>query len=77
MLSTHRGGKPELVSRRGNDFADRFPEIAAQLLKLPDVALDAELVILDADGKPNFERLMRRSRSPSRSNAARALILLC
>jgi len=40
MLAAHRGGRAELVSRRGNDFADRFPEIAAQVHELPDVVLD-------------------------------------
>jgi len=62
MLAAHRNGRAELVSRRGNDFADRFPEISTQLLKLPTTVLDAELVILDHDGVPDFERLMRRSR---------------
>lgn len=25
IRASHRGGRAELVSRRGNDFADRFP----------------------------------------------------
>ena len=32
MLATHRGAQAHLVSRRGNDFADRFPEIVVELL---------------------------------------------
>jgi bifunctional non-homologous end joining protein LigD len=67
MLAAHRGGRAELVSRRGNHFADRFPEIATEMLKLPNVVLDAELVVLDPDGKPNFERLMQRSRRTRRT----------
>ena len=62
MCAAHRRGVAELVSRRGNDFADRFPEIAEELLELPDVVFDAELVILDAEGRRQFERLVSRSR---------------
>ncbi len=36
MVAAHRGDRSELVSRRGNDFADRFPEVAAALLEKPD-----------------------------------------
>src|SRR5688572_14341530 len=62
VLAAHRKGRAELTSRRGNDFADRFPEIATALLQLPPVVLDSELVILKGDGRSDFERLWRRSR---------------
>jgi bifunctional non-homologous end joining protein LigD len=62
MMAASRDGTPELVSRRGNDFADRFPEISFELLRLPAAVLDGELVILDNQGRPQFERLSRRSR---------------
>jgi bifunctional non-homologous end joining protein LigD len=43
------------VSRRAG-----FPEVADALLTLPmGTALDGELVILDAEGRPQFERLAR------------------
>jgi len=74
-LAAHRGGRAELVNRRGNDFADRFPEISAELLELPNVVLDGELVILDAAGRPQFDRLSKRSRRTRRfsiDHAARA-----
>ena len=66
MLATHLGKHAELVSRRGTDFSDRFPEVIAELLALPDVVLDAELVMLDENGHPVFERLIRRSRLKKR-----------
>jgi bifunctional non-homologous end joining protein LigD len=75
MLAANRGGRAELVSRRGNDFAARFPEIATELLALPGVVLDCELVVLDAAGRPQFDRLSKRSRRTRRfliDNAARA-----
>jgi bifunctional non-homologous end joining protein LigD len=62
MLAVNRPDRAELVSRRGNDFADRFPEIVDELIKLPDVILDCELVMVDAEGRSDFERLARRSR---------------
>jgi bifunctional non-homologous end joining protein LigD len=62
MLATHRGKHAELVSRRGNNFAHRFPEITAALVELPEVVLDGELVVLDAEGRPLFDQLSWRSR---------------
>jgi bifunctional non-homologous end joining protein LigD len=52
MFASSRDSTPALVSRRGNNFADRFPEISLELLRLPDVVLDGELVILDGEGRP-------------------------
>jgi bifunctional non-homologous end joining protein LigD len=62
MLAVNRRDRAELVTRRGNDFADHFPEIVAELLTLPEVVLDGELVLLDGEGRSDFERLARRSR---------------
>jgi bifunctional non-homologous end joining protein LigD len=55
-------GRGSRGSRRGTDYTERFPEIAVELLQLPDVVLDGELVIVDQDGRPQFDRLARRSR---------------
>src|SRR3954466_6799885 len=49
-----------LFSRRGNDLLSFFPEIAADLRKLPDIAIDGELVMLDEKGKPEFHKLRGR-----------------
>jgi bifunctional non-homologous end joining protein LigD len=62
MLASNRGGRAELLSRNGTDFADRFPEIATELLELTDMIVDGELVILDREGRPQFDRLSKRSR---------------
>ena len=62
ILATKQGNDIALLSRRGTDFADQFPELAAEMAKLPNIVLDAELVMLDANGKPLFEPLVRRSR---------------
>jgi bifunctional non-homologous end joining protein LigD len=51
-----------LRSRPGRDCSDQFPGLApvADALHDHDVLLDAELVCLDADGRPDFHSLRRR-----------------
>jgi len=61
VLSGHQDDTTRLLTRRGNDLADCFPEIVACLRELPDLVLDGELVVLDEHGKPHFERLRRRA----------------
>jgi bifunctional non-homologous end joining protein LigD len=52
-------GRTELRSRRGNDVAYRFPEVAAMRLGA-DVVLDGEIVAFDDDGTPSFFLLGQR-----------------
>jgi len=50
-----------LVSRGGVDLTAQFPEIAADLVKLPtNCILDGELIMLDQNGKPDFHYLRRK-----------------
>ena len=62
MLAGHRDGAVSLITRRGHDLAGCFPELAGELLDLPNVTLDGELVVVDANGHPQLDRLSRRSR---------------
>ena len=73
MLSSHRGDRAEIISRRGTDFSDRFPDIITELMTLPDIVLDTELVMLDEQGCPVFERLIRRSRCKRRLSIEHAV----
>ncbi|MFL5471664.1 MAG: DNA ligase D [Gemmatimonadales bacterium] len=52
-----------LLSRNGNDLSACFPEIVQALKALPfeRVLLDGELVALDEQGRPNFQRLQQRA----------------
>jgi bifunctional non-homologous end joining protein LigD len=50
-----------LLSRRGNDLSASFPEIVECLYLLPNSVLDGELVVLNDEGVPQFERLRRRA----------------
>jgi bifunctional non-homologous end joining protein LigD len=51
-----------LTSRAGNDATGRFPEVVpiAEALGGIDAVLDGEIVALDDDGVPSFERLQPR-----------------
>jgi bifunctional non-homologous end joining protein LigD len=50
------------TGRRGNEVADRYPEVAALADMLPghQAVLDGEVVAFDHDGRPSFGRLQRR-----------------
>ena len=47
-------------TRPGRLCTDQFPELAGLADAIPEVILDAELVCLDATGRPDFARLRRR-----------------
>src|SRR5688500_13513381 len=49
-LLIKEGERLNLLTRRGNNLLSFFPEIAANLRKLPDCAIDGELVMLDEHG---------------------------
>jgi bifunctional non-homologous end joining protein LigD len=49
----------KIYSRRGIDMADRSPGLRDACLYLPTVAIDAELVACDTDGRPDFKTLRR------------------
>ena len=64
MICFVRDGKASLVTRRGNDWTDRFPKIAAAVeqLGIGDAILDGEIVAVDADGSADFQRLQNSMR---------------
>ncbi|MGK9274426.1 hypothetical protein KXR83_25850 [Williamsia muralis] len=57
-------------SRHRNNFSSHFPEIVAGVPAAVggrQAILDGEIVVLDADGRPSFNRLQRRLRIPKPS----------
>src|SRR3954467_13821621 len=68
------GERSSMLTRRGNDLLSLFPEIAADLRKLPDVAIDGELVMLDEKGKPEFHKLRGRCAMRDPSTTGRAAV---
>jgi bifunctional non-homologous end joining protein LigD len=54
-----------LRSRNDNDFSERYPAVVNGLAKLPDdTVIDGEIVALDDDGKPSFNRLQNYGSAP-------------
>jgi bifunctional non-homologous end joining protein LigD len=64
-------GQLTLTSRLGNDATSRFPELRAlgEALAQTDMVLDGEVVALDDDGRPSFEKLQPRMQAGSASVA--------
>jgi bifunctional non-homologous end joining protein LigD len=62
VLITVEGGRIRLASRRGNDVTARYPELRGlgEALGTIEAVLDGEVVALDDDGRPSFERLQPR-----------------
>ena len=62
-LATVNDGAVRLASRRGLDLTKDFPELGelARLIAPHDAVLDGEVVFLDPDGRPSFERLQNRA----------------
>jgi bifunctional non-homologous end joining protein LigD len=64
--SLRRDGKVvQLFTRRGHDWTDRYPAIAAAATKLraKSFTLDGEAVVSGADGVAVFDALHRRRRA--------------
>ena len=57
-----RGRPAKLESRNGNNITPRYPELRAlgRALGAHEAILDGEVVALDAQGRPSFQRLQRR-----------------
>ncbi|MEM2932865.1 MAG: non-homologous end-joining DNA ligase [Candidatus Pacearchaeota archaeon] len=57
-----------LINRRKNDITYRYPELAeiGKNIRAKHCILDAELVVLDKSGKPNFNLLQQREQLDKR-----------
>jgi bifunctional non-homologous end joining protein LigD len=55
-------GKTKLVSRSGRNVTAEFPEFRdlAKQVRVPQAVLDGEIVVLDKDGRSNFQRIQSR-----------------
>jgi bifunctional non-homologous end joining protein LigD len=64
MRAVKEGGTARLITRNGNDYSAAFPELIRPIAALPysDLLMDGELVILDEQGRPSFQRLQNRAR---------------
>ncbi|MFQ5599674.1 MAG: DNA ligase D [Candidatus Krumholzibacteriia bacterium] len=78
IAARRKDGEPLLRSRNGHDITHVFPDVARALRSLPyaDLVLDAELVVLDEGGHPDFQKLQRRARSRRPTDVERATVEL-
>jgi bifunctional non-homologous end joining protein LigD len=71
-------GTSTLYTRSGRDTTESFPDIARAVAALPytHVVLDGELVALDAQGRPSFQRLQQRARLTRPLEVKRAAVAI-
>src|SRR5437870_4250080 len=64
------GRNVSLISRNGNDWTDRFPEVRAAATELPAkrAFLDGEVALLLPDGRTSFQALQNIFSGGDRSN---------
>jgi bifunctional non-homologous end joining protein LigD len=61
----HKFGDDVVIfTRNGADYTRRFPAVRDSMLSLPvrSAIIDAEIVVCDSDGKPDFNALMEGQR---------------
>src|SRR4051795_5271086 len=69
----HDGRRTTLRSRNGHDLSSAFPELLAEAgprLRRETVLLDAEIVCLNADGRPDFAAVRARMHSSKARDGA-------
>jgi bifunctional non-homologous end joining protein LigD len=78
VLAAREDGEPLLLYRRGLDSTATFPEVARALKGLPyeKLVLDGEVVVLDEEARPSFERLQKRALRERATDIARASVEL-
>jgi bifunctional non-homologous end joining protein LigD len=78
VLAERDGGTPRLVYRRGRDATATYPDVARAVAALPfgDLVLDGEVVVLDEEGRPSFQRLQRRAQQRRTTDVQRAALEL-
>src|SRR5918999_144495 len=62
LIASKTNNEVKLVTRKGNDYTEVFPEIARAIKALPadEVIIDGEVVVLDPQGLPKFALLQQR-----------------
>jgi len=71
ILAYVEGNGAQLLTRNGNDYTNRFPEIASSLIDLAAgraMVLDGEMVVTDKEGKTDFQALQNYMRNPKGQN---------
>ncbi len=75
LVAVREGARARLLYRSGEDATALFPEVARAVEMLPaDAALDGEVVVLGADGRPAFQALQQRAALSRPDDVARASV---
>lgn len=74
MVARGGAGEARLYLRSGREATPIFPDVAAAVAALPwpEVVVDGEVAVLDAEGRPSFKRLQQRAQLTRAADAARA-----
>jgi bifunctional non-homologous end joining protein LigD len=62
IVSRVSGGEARLLSRKDQNYTQRFANVAKELekaLKTPDAVVDGEVVALDEEGRPSFSAMQQ------------------
>jgi bifunctional non-homologous end joining protein LigD len=64
LLAFRQNTTARLISRNGNDLSASFPEVIRALTAVPtkQFLIDGEVVALDEQGRPSFQRLQQRGK---------------
>lgn len=59
ILARLDGGKVKLLTRNGHDWSQKLPELCEALtaLEVSSAWLDGEILVMDEEGRPDFQRL--------------------
>ncbi|HEU5171194.1 MAG TPA: DNA ligase D [Gemmatimonadales bacterium] len=76
VLAEKDGDDVRLLTRNGNDCGPSFPEVVRAVKGLPveRAVLDGEVVALDAEGRPSFQRLQGRAKLQRALDVRRATV---
>ena len=66
----------QVWSRNGYDLTRRFPELAKLHKDVPPCIIDAELCVLDSDGRPRFESMHRKDRRRQRLSCSMCCVMV-
>ena len=71
ILAFLEGNNVRLQTRSGNDYTDRFPEVANSLIDLAAgraMVLDGEIAVTDVHGRTDFQALQNYMKAPKGKN---------
>jgi bifunctional non-homologous end joining protein LigD len=76
ILAGKQGDEAKLLTRNGNDCGVSFPEVERAIRALPvhDAIVDGEVVALDEEGRPSFQRLQGRAKITRTIDVRRAVV---